>query len=113
MTPREEKRVVREEAQPGKLPETTPIYPGNQYDFVLQCVFDLRGTVGEQTRAISNLTELVKENDKKLDDVAKDVHAAKVVISVVGGLILLAAAFIGWLIHELLPLLSASRPPSM
>lgn len=86
MTPREERERSRE-GTPSRLPDTTPpVFPGSQYDFILQAVFDMRGAVGELTQSIRTLTDQVKENDKKLDHISHVVYAVGTVVTVLGAI---------------------------
>jgi hypothetical protein len=63
----------------------------------------MQRTLGGVENAIKNLEERTKEHGDKLDHIGKDVHAAKVVVGVVGTFIALAIGFLGWVINELLP----------
>lgn len=84
MTARED-RERGKETSPGRLPDTTPeVFPGKTYDFTLQAVYEMKGTLGELKKGIENLTEQVKENDKKLDHIALVVYAAGAVIAILG-----------------------------
>ena len=67
---------------------------------------EMQKAVGQLCEAVNSLKDQGKERDRKLDDLAKevrdvskDVHAAKVTISVVGALILLIAGFIAWMVN--------------
>jgi hypothetical protein len=59
----------------------------------------MQNTMGKVTEAVESLKGESKTQGDKLEKIGKDVHAAKIVLSVVGGLIVLAAAFIGWTIN--------------
>jgi hypothetical protein len=95
MTAREDRERGKETTTPGRLPDTTPeVYPGKIYDFTLQAVYDMKGTLGELKKGIETLTEQVKDNDKKLDRIALVVYAASAVAAIlctIGGVILKAA----------------------
>jgi hypothetical protein len=104
VTSREERERGSREGPPQRFGETTP--PGLQADysvFTVQTVLEMQRTLGGIETAIKNLEERSKEHSGKLDQIGKEVYAAKVVVGVVGGLIVLAGAFIGWVIYELLP----------
>lgn len=103
MTPSRQEREGRE-TTPQRLAETTPqVYPGPNYDFILQGVFNIQNTIGKLAEAVETLkTESHSQRDK-VDQIGKDVHAAKVVVRLVGGAVLLAFASMGWIIYEILP----------
>lgn len=66
MSAREDKERSGRETKPGPLPETTPpVFPGPNYDFILQCVFEMQKTVGQLTQAVNTLLEaaVVSQND--------------------------------------------------
>lgn len=94
----------QEATTPSRLPDTTPqVYPGQHYDFILQGVFDIQKTLGRVTEAVETLkTESISQRDK-VDQIGKDVHAAKVVVRLVGAAVVLAFAGMGWVIYEILP----------
>lgn len=85
VTPREEKERGRA-GPPQKFGETNPQFPGQNYDFTLQAVYEMKGTLGELKNAIASLTEQVKDNDKKLDRVALVIYAAGAVLAVFGAI---------------------------
>src|ERR1700676_2505709 len=73
--------------------------PSGDYSYVLEIVMKMQDTLGQLKEAVGSLKEQSKHQGDKLDQIGKDVHAAKVVVGVVGGLFLLIAGFIGWLIN--------------
>jgi len=54
--------------------------------------------MGKLTEAVESLKEQSKEHGIHLRQIGNDVHAAKVVVGVVGTLILLSTGFIGWIV---------------
>ena len=92
------KEPVRQ-GPPTKFAETTPpqVYPSGDYSYVLEIVMAMQNTLGKLTEAVESLKDQSKGHGTKLDELGKDVHAAKVVVTVVGGLMLLVAGFIGWI----------------
>ncbi len=78
----------REQREGGQSPPQRPAegapssYPGSDYSFTLQAVFEMKGTLGELTQAIRSLTEQVKDNDTKLDKISHRVYAAAAVVTV-------------------------------
>jgi hypothetical protein len=104
MTPREEKERYRETSPPRSPETTTPSPHATDYAIhTVQTVLEMQRTLGNIETAIKHLEETSKDYGKKLEDIGKDFHAAKIV----GGFIVLVSGFLGFVIHELLPLLSA------
>jgi hypothetical protein len=93
-------------SRPSATPEdfpTTPSpqtgYPSGDYSYVLEIVMRMQESVGRLTEAVTSLKDQSKSHGEKLDSIGKDVHAAKVVIGVVGGLIVLVGGICAWLIN--------------
>ena len=81
MTPGKEGR----ETTPQRLPDTTPqVYPGQNYDFTLQAVFEMQKTMGQLTQAIQTLTEEAKESKKTLSRISHIIYGATAVLVVLG-----------------------------
>jgi hypothetical protein len=101
--PSREDRERGRETNPSRFPETTPpVQPADYAVHTVQTVLEMQRTLGGVEKAIKNLEDRSKEYGDKLDNIGKDVHAAKVV----GGVIAAIMAVLGWLLHELLPFLS-------
>ena len=84
MSAREDKERGRE-TSPGKLPDTTPqVFPGPNYDFILQIVFEMQKTVGQLTQAVNTLTDQQKSLSEKLDKISHKIYPAIVVLLLVG-----------------------------
>lgn len=93
------KKDDRPASVPTSFPETTPPLPSGDYYYVLEIVMRMQESVGRLTEAVSSLKEQSKAHGDKLDNIGKDVHAAKVVVSVVGGLIVIVGGICAWLIN--------------
>lgn len=74
-------------------------FPSGDYSYTVELVGSIQNQLGRLTEAVQSLKTQVKEQGDELKSVGKDVHAAKVVISVVGGLIVLTGGVIAWLIN--------------
>jgi hypothetical protein len=102
MTPREERDRTRE-GPPQKFGDTTPPSPQPDYSaFTVQTVLEMQRTLGSVEKAIAHLEDKSKDYGQKLETIGKDLHAAKIV----GAFIVLVAGFLGFVIHELIPILS-------
>ena len=87
------------ETTPSRMAETTPPGPPPDYGVhMMHSILEMQRALGGLENAVKNLDNQSKEDGNKLDQIGKDVHAAKVVIGVVGTLIILAAGFLGWAI---------------
>jgi hypothetical protein len=97
-----------QEGPPQRFGATTP--PNPQADYAVhtvQTVLEMQRTLGGVETAIKHLQDRSKEYGEKLEQIGKDVHAAKIV----GGVLAVVATVLGWAIHELLPLLSSLKHP--
>ena len=83
---REDKERGSKIGPPESFGETTPQFPGQNYDFTLQAVYDMKGTVHELKNGIATLTEQVRDNDKKLDRIARVIYGAGAVLAVLGAI---------------------------
>jgi hypothetical protein len=93
------KKDDRPSSVPTSFPETTPPLPSGDYSYVLEIVMRMQESVGRLSEAVSSLKDQSRAHGEKLDNIGKDVHAAKVVVSVLGGLILLVGGAIAWLVN--------------
>jgi hypothetical protein len=98
MSAREEKERGRE-TTPARMAETTPtVYPSGDYSYVLEIVMRMQDTLGQLKEAVGSLKEQSKHHGDKLDQIGKDVHAAKVAMGLVAAIIVGAAGLIGWIV---------------
>jgi hypothetical protein len=87
---------------PPDLPIPPP-FPSGDYSYTVELVGTINREVGSLLKAVASLEEASREHGKELKAIGKDIHAAKVV----GGLLVLAAGFLGWTIQQLVAYLSA------
>lgn len=81
-------RLPRESTQdstpPAGISSTPPpqmqIYPGTEYNFMLQAVLDMQKTIGALTNAVDTLTKDVRENAIELRRVCQDIHTTKTIM---------------------------------
>jgi F0F1-type ATP synthase assembly protein I len=64
----------------------------------MQSILEMQRSLGGVENAVKNLESATKGHGDKLDQIGKDVHAAKVTMGVVGAIIVGAAALIGWIV---------------
>ena len=93
---------------PEAYPTTPPVLPSGDYTYTVEIVMNMQQTLGKLTEAVDSLKEQSKEQATEIRGIGKDVHAAKVVISVVGALIVGAIAFVGWVAKAYLDYLAAA-----
>jgi hypothetical protein len=107
MTPSREEKERGRETTP-RLPETTPsaYQSGGDYSY-MEIIMAMQNTMGRLTEAVESLKSQSKSHGEKLEEIGKDVHAAKIV----GAFLVLVAGFLGFVIHELIPLLSSLKKP--
>lgn len=77
---------------------TPPVYPSGDYSYVLEIVMKMQDTMGQLKEAVASLKEQSKNQGDKLDQIGKDVHAAKVTMAVLAAIIVGGAGLIGWII---------------
>ena len=95
--PREQPRVPRPATSPSDFPVTPPPQqPSGDYSYTLEVVMGMQKTLGELTQAVRTLTDQVSAQGNKIDASCKDIHAAKVVLGVLGAIGVGAAAVIGF-----------------
>jgi|HubBroStandDraft_4_1064222.scaffolds.fasta_scaffold62545_3 hypothetical protein len=107
MTPREEKeRRERGEGPPRDFGVTNPPQASDYAIHTVQTVLEMQRTLGGVETSIKHLEERSKEYGEKLEQIGKDMHAAKRV----GAFMVLVAGFLGFVIHELIPFLTSLKP---
>jgi hypothetical protein len=86
--PKEDReRSGGKDVNPTKLPETTPpSFPGSDYSFTLQAVFEMKGTLGELKKGIETLTEQTRANSGKINHMSHVIYAVGAVVTVVGAI---------------------------
>jgi|SRR5665213_726054 len=83
MTPKQD----REATSPKSFAETTPkTFPGSDYSFTLQAVFEMQGRLGRLEQAIETLTEQQRDNNKKIEHFGKVIYAATAIVVFFGPL---------------------------
>jgi hypothetical protein len=98
MTAREEKDRGQQ-TTPSRMAQTTPPVPPPDYGVhMMQSILEIQRSLGGVENAVKNLESTTKGHGDKLDQIGKDVHAAKVTFGVVGAIIVGAAALIGWVV---------------
>jgi hypothetical protein len=98
---------------PQTLPETTPpVSPGHDYShFIFQQIMEVQKTLGQLTQSVTILTDESKKQGDKIDKISHQVFAAKVILSIVGGALLLFSGLIGKLWDIVIPLLQTKPHP--
>jgi len=71
----------------------------------------MQGVLGRLNEAVDNLKASSKSHGDKLESIGRDVHAAKVVVGVVGGIITLLGIFLGIILKALFDYLLRTQVP--
>jgi hypothetical protein len=89
---------------PQRFPETTPTtYPGSEYSFVLQGVFDIQKSIGKLEQAVQTLTEQQKGQGEKLDKLSHKFTAAIAIVLFLGALLTFLSPFANTVLSHLFP----------
>ena len=94
------------ESKPGRMADTTPapIMPSGDYSYTVEIVMRMERDVGKLMEAVDGLKERQSEQGRKLDVIGKQIYAAIVLITVVGGVLMFFAKSINDVItNRLLP----------
>jgi hypothetical protein len=78
---------------PETYPTTPPQLPSGDYSYTVELVGTIQHELGKLTEAVNNLSHKSKDHGDKLDHACKDIHAAKVLLTVIGGAVALIATF--------------------
>jgi len=77
------------------VPAPNPPLPSGDFTYTLEAVVSINAQLGRLTEAVESLKAGTKDHNQELKDIAKDVHAAKVVLKVAAGVITLVVAIAG------------------
>jgi len=86
---------------PEDFPTMAPL-PSGDYSYTVEIVMNMQLSMGRLTEAVEALKLDSRDQRSELKQISRDVHAAKVVLGVVGVLITSALAFLGWVIKTYL-----------
>jgi len=86
---------------PQQLPETTPhVYPGANYDFSLQAIFEMQNSLGKLTNAIERLIEDNKTHAGKLDKINHKISVAQGVLWACLGVLAIMGGIMGFVVNK-------------
>jgi hypothetical protein len=80
---------------PEAFPTTAPQLPSGDYSYTVELVGSIQHQLGKLTEAVETLKTKAESHSKELRDIGKDVHTAKVVMGIVGGIVTIIATFLG------------------
>lgn len=81
-------RQEGKETTPSASAETPPKnYPGADYNWTVQAMFEMQNSLGRVEQAISGLTDQVKTQGGKLDTISHKISLAQGAVWVIGGII--------------------------
>lgn len=81
-------------------PPLPPLSSG-EVDIITEMVMKMSESQGRLTEAVETLKKQSEKHGEKLDSIGKDMYAAKVILSLVGAGILIAAGWVGIVIKGL------------
>jgi hypothetical protein len=88
-------RVPPNLTTPESFPTTTPQLPSGDYSYTVELVGSIQHQLGKLTEAVSALSERTKGHGEKLDQACRDIHVAKVILTILGGLFTILVTFAG------------------
>jgi len=91
---RDASKVDQSQVTPSRLPDVTPpAYPSQNYDFILQAVWEINRTLGSLQTSVENLSKQTKEHDDKIDKLSHKVYAATAIVAVLWAIALAAIEY--------------------
>lgn len=101
MVPRNPQRESGPPTTPQRFPETTPTaYPGSEYSFILQGVFDIQKSIGKLEQATQTLMAQQKEQSEKLDKLSHRFTAVIAVALALGAILTFLSPFANTLLTQ-------------
>jgi hypothetical protein len=102
--PRPTQRESGPPTVPQQFPATTPtVYPGSDYSFILQGVFDIQKSIGKLEQAVQILMDQQKAHGEKLDKLSHRFTAAVAVIAFLGVLLTFLSPFANTILSHFFP----------
>ena len=85
---------------PQSYPETPPpqLHSSGDFTYTVEVVMGMQATLGKLTEAVDALKGQVKGHGEKLEQIGKEIHTAKVILSMCGGAIIVVGGIISLLI---------------
>jgi len=107
--PKDPQKGPRGPTAPPEFPITPPpsSFPSAEYSYILELVGTIQHELGKLTEAVESLKVQSKDQAKELKDIAKDVHAFKFGLKLIGGVFVLASAIIGFLLNHIAEVVQA------
>lgn len=101
---------------PTHMPQTTPqAYSPADHSFTMQTFMEIQKNLGQLTQAVTTLTEESKKSRETLEGISKDIHAAKVSMKIIWGMLGIVGSVVVvlfWKIWDvLLPLIQLKHHP--
>ncbi len=87
---------------PEDYPTTSSGHPSGDYSYTVELVGTIQHTLGKLTEAVESLKGQSKGHGEKLEQIGKDVHAAKVLLGFCGAAIVAVGTVASLLIKALL-----------
>jgi hypothetical protein len=80
---------------PEAFPTTAPQLPSGDYSYTVELVGSIQHQLGKLTEAVETLKSKMESHGKELAAIGRDVHTAKVVLGIIGGLVTIIATILG------------------
>jgi hypothetical protein len=99
--PKQRQKTQGQQSQATTTPEAYPTapqppnYPSGDYSYTVELVGSIQNQLGKLTQAVESLTDRSKSHGEKIDEATRDIHVAKVILGIIGGLVAIAVTFIG------------------
>jgi len=106
----------QQDSTPTQMPQTTPpTYAAADHSFTMQTFMEIQKNLGQLTQAVITLTEESKKSREVMEGVSKDIHAAKVSMKIIWGMLGIVGSIVivlFWKIWDvILPLIQLKPHP--
>lgn len=81
---------------PEDYPSQPTVTPSGDYSYTLEIVMNMQVQMGKLVEAVDALKVDSKEHRRELNDIGKEIHAAKSVFKVLSAIFVALCGFIAW-----------------
>jgi hypothetical protein len=106
----------QQDSTPAQMPQITPqAYAASDHGFTMQTFMEIQKNLGQLSQAVVTLTDESKKIREVLEGVSKDIHAAKVSMKIIWGILTIVGGIVVvlfWKIWDaILPLIHIKPHP--